>query len=212
MADETPTPVDGATALHELVRRLLTYAMGYTDQNFFRPAGQRAPVGSTSTPYATVKLYGSELLSYNLRRFDADDPAVADVAEGLTPSDLVEVIDGLGAITASVQFFKDGRVDGAGRSVWGEAALSRAQSLVRRLEMSHVVDQANAYGLAYQGPVGPIRDLSDPKVDGVGERRAQVDLVFNFGDAEVAAQAMFRTVVFNVKVQQPDGHISEVSS
>jgi hypothetical protein len=204
--------IDVATALHELIRRYLTFVMGYADENFFRPSGQRAPVGSTSAPYATVKLYGDKFLSYNLRRVPFDDPAVEGLTDDLEENDLVEIIDGLSTVTASVQFFKDGRVDGAGRPVWGEAALSRARSLVRRLELSQSVEKANEYGLAYNGTVGPIRDLSDVKIDGVGERRAQVDLIFSFGDAELAAQAMFRTVVFNVKVQQPDGHINEVSS
>lgn len=202
--------MDTATALHELVRRLLTFAMGYTDQNFFRPAGQRAPVGAVNAPYATIKIYGDELLSYNLRRFDVDDPRVAGVVSGLASSDLVEVIDGLGMFTASVQFFKDGRVDGAGRPAWGDAAQSRARILVRRMELSPTVDQANAYGLAYH-TASAVRDLSDPKVDGVGERRAQVDLTFSVGDAEVAAQNMFRIVTLSMKVQQPDGHINEVS-
>jgi hypothetical protein len=215
LADETtPSPVDALTALHELVRRLLTTVMGYTDTSFFRPAGQRAPVGSTDKPYATVKLYAEELLSFNLRRFEVTDSAVTVPVEklGNPTSDLIEVIDSLDTVTASVQFFKDGRVDAVGRAAWGEAALSRAHALVRRLELTQSVEAANALGLAYQGTLGPVRDLSDVKVDGVGERRAQVDLVFCFSDSEAAAQAMFRSVSFLVKVQQPDGYINEVSS
>lgn len=201
---------DAETALHRLLRRLFVFALG-TDSNFFRPEGQRAPAGPASAPYATVNLYLSEVASYNLRRWAYADPVVAAVRPALDPApDLLEVMESLDRVTVSVQFWRDGAVDGAGRAAWGETARARALSLVRRLEMSPVVERANEYGLAYAG-ASAVRDVSGV-VDGNYERRAQVDLTFYVANAEVLSLGMFREASLDVKIQQPDGHISEVSA
>lgn len=212
MADEepTPAPVDASTALHLLLRRFLTFVMGYTDTNFFRPAGQRAPAGNAAAPYATIQILDSELLSFNFKRFAFDDPQAAAYTSELEMADLVEIISALETVTVSVQFWKDGAVDGAGRAAWGEKAFDRARRLVKRLELSTSVEQANLYGLGYQS-AGKVRNL--PAVVDAGlERRSQVDIVFSFGDAEAAAQSMFASVAVGIQIQQPDGHISEVSA
>jgi len=201
------SPVLALTALHELIRRLLTVAMGYTDTNFFRPDGQRAPAGAFKDPYATVKLYNNSLASYNLRRFSVTDPVVV----GLVPvgtTDLIEVIDSCDVIVASVQFWRDGATDGSGRTAWGVGALDRASTLAKRMELSATVEQANKFGLGYGGS-SIVRDLS-AVVDGSQENRAQVDLTFYFSSPELAAINMFKVAQFDLKVQQPDGHIQEV--
>lgn len=204
---------DARTALHQLLRRLFVYTLGYTDTNFFRPDGQRAPAGASDAPYATVKILSTSLESFNMRRYEVTDPDVDPVlpvfAEG-EATDLLEVLEALDQVIVSVQFWRDGRVDGAGRAAWGEAAHARASSLVRRLEMSHSIDYANQLGLGYSS-ASQVRDLSG-LVDGSFERRAQVDLTFYVADAEVLALNMFKSATFDVKIQQPDGHISEVSA
>jgi len=204
---------DAATALHELLRRLCQHTLG-VGENFFRPAGQRAPAGPASAPFATINVISNELASFNLRRWSPDDPAVAavtpPVGEHETPPDLLEVLEGLDQVVASVQFYRDGAVDGVGRPVWGDAAHARAASLVRRLEMTFSVERANLYGLAYSS-ASAVRNLSSV-VDGSSERRAQVDLTFYVANAEVVAMSMFRTLSIAIQVQQPDGHINEVSA
>lgn len=204
---------DASTSLHRLLRRLFCYAVG-ADAAFFHPEGQRAPSGAANAPYATVKIYAGEVASYNLRRWTYSDPAVIDVrptiGEHDSAPDLLEVMESVDKMTVSVQFWRDGAVDGAGRPTWGESARARAESLVRRLEMSASVERANEYGLAYSS-ASPVRDVSGT-VDGNYERRAQVDLTFYVANAEVLSIGMFKEASFDVKVQQQDGHISEVSA
>lgn len=202
---------DASTALHELVRRALARALGLTDTNFFRPDGQRAPAGAANAPYATVKLYGATMASYNLRRYEVTDPAVEDVVPADPgDADLLEALEAMTEFTASVQFFRDGAVDGAGRPAWGEGAFDRAKRLVMRIEMSDAAMYLAGLGLAYVS-ASQVRDLS-AVADGSNERRAQVDLTFYVADAEVALMNMFKTATFAVEVQQPDGHIDEVSA
>lgn len=197
------------TALHEIVRRVLGRVLG-TDNNFFRPEGQRAPSGAANAPYATVKIYSSQLVSFDLRRWFPSDLAVAHVVPEGTVTDLVEVLETTTQFTASVQFWRDGSVDGAGRAAWGEGARDRAERLIMNLELSASIELMNSVGLGYS-TASNIRDVSGV-VDGNYERRAQVDLTFYFSNSAVAAINMFKTATFDIKVQQPDGHISEVSA
>lgn len=202
--------LDCIAAVHALVRRLCRAAMGMTDDNFFRPHGMRAPAGAASLPFATIQIYASDMASIDVRRFLVGDPAIADVLPDAIETGMLEVAETLDSFTASVQFWRDGAVDGAGRPTWGETAHSRARSLVARLWLSENVERANAYGLAYAGS-SQVRDLSGI-VDGAIERRAQVDLSFYVSNAEVAAINAFQSASIDIKVQQPDGHINEVST
>jgi hypothetical protein len=202
--------LDYMTALHQLVRQLLQAALGLTDENFFRPHGMRTPAGAASQPYATVQIYASDMASFDLRRFLVTDPNVADVVPVGTSTNLIEVLETLDFFTASVQFWRDGAVDSAGRPTWGETAHSRARSLVARLELSENVALANSYGLGYS-KASQVRDLSG-NVDGANERRAQVDLTFYVSNAEVAAINSFRYANLQLKIQQPDGHLNEVNT
>jgi hypothetical protein len=202
--------VDGMTALHTLLRLLLVRASGVSDLNFFRPYGQRAPVGDAAAPYATVRLMTSDEVSANLRQWVVTDPAVAGVVDPEEDHDLVEVLESFDEITVSVQFWKDGRVDAVGRGSWGEAAHSRAASLVRRLWMTHSVEYANQLGLGFVS-ASQVRDLS-AVVDAFNERRAQVDLTFYVTNAETFVLNTFASAAFDVKIQQPDNRIEEVTT
>lgn len=182
--------------------------MGYSDTNFFRPEGTRNPTGPTSKPYATVKLHSPEILSVNMVRVVPSSDTDHLVTPTQVPPDLIEVIDSIESITTSVQFFRDGNVDGVGRPIWGEGALSRASSLVKRMNFSHVVDKMFSFGLGFMS-ASQIRDLSTV-VDGVNERRAQVDLEFVISSPEAVALQMFKSAEIGIKMQQPDGSINEV--
>jgi hypothetical protein len=202
--------LDYMAAVQALLRRLCQETLAIEDGNFFRPHGQRAPAGAASAPYATIQIYASDMASLDVRRFLVTDPAVADVLPVGVQTDLIEVAETLDSFTASVQFWRDGAIDAAGRPAWGETAHSRARSLATRLMLSENVSRANSYGLAYAGS-SQVRDLS-ANVDGANERRAQVDLFFYVSNAEVAAINAFRSATFDIRVQQPDGHINEVST
>lgn len=201
--------LDYVAALHELLRRLFREATG-ADENFFRPHGMRAPAGPANAPYATLQIYSSDGLSLDIRRFLASDTEIGDVVPVGTTTNLVEILETMDEFTVSVQFWRDGAVDGSGRPSWGENAHSRARTLAGRLWLSENVMRANVYGLGYAG-ASQVRDLSG-NVDGANERRAQVDLKFYASDALVSAINSFRTASLDIKVQQPDGHISEVST
>ena len=206
MTDPTPpTPpvLDYLTAVNRLVRRACRETLGVAE-GYFKPARQRRPAGATSYDYATVTITRSDMVSVNVQRLSPTDLRIA----GLVPEGavLVELVDPLDEVTASVNFYRSGATDAAGLPVAVNQTMSRASTLVKLLESSTAAERLRAYGLGYAG-ASAIRDLSD-KVDGNYEDRAQVDLTIYASDPVLLVVTAFASAALDIKFQTSTGLVT----
>ena len=193
-------PRDYMSAVSWLVRRLCREILGLPT-GYFKPARGRQPAGSTTYDYATVSIIRSNMVSVNVRRFNADDPRVY----GYVPAyaELTELVDPLDEFTASVNFYRSGKTDAAGLPEAVAQTMSRARTLAKLLESSDAAERMRAYGLGYV-TASVCRDLS-ATVDGNFEDRTQVDLDFYVSDPVVIAVNAIAEVDLEIKLQTQSG-------
>ena len=193
-------PRDYMSAVNWLVRRLCRETLD-TQVGYFKPARQRRATGTTTYDFATVGITSSDLVSIDVRRFNADNPRVY----GYVPAyaELVELADPIDQFTASINFYRSGEADPAGLPVAVAQTMSRARTLVKLLKTSEAAERMRGYGLGYI-TASQCRDLS-ATVDGNYEDRTQVDLEFYVSDPVVIGVNAFAEADLEIKFQTSTG-------
>lgn len=172
-----------AKIINRNIRRLLRAVYGIADDDFFRPADQKAPTGTIDQQFGTVRIMAMPSEGVDVaRQFDEDDPSL----------NVRETIDGVRHITASVQFFR------------GDA-YTKAARLPALMRSSLAMDECRAQGLGFIRCGAP-RNLTQ-EVDTNFEERGQIDVEFYvIAHEEISIPTYGRfPISIDMAIEKPDG-------
>jgi hypothetical protein len=155
------------------IRQIIRVAMGM-DADSVRPANQLAGAGTQVQHLATVEI---------IRTTDLGWPAITtENVDDTDASPVIENVDQLKQVVASVNFYRGGNADAAGIAGWTLRAVDDAARVGQRMAMSATFDLIRGLGLAFID-ASDARDLTALE-NGLWKSRGQVDLTFNVVNRE----------------------------
>lgn len=172
-----------AQDINRNIRRLLRTVYGITDENFFRPADQKAATGTISQQFGTVRIMAMPSEGVDVLRQENED---------LPSLNVLETIEGVRHITASVQFFR------------GDA-YTKAARLPALMRSSAAMDTCRAQGLGFIRCGSP-RNLTQ-EIDTNFEERGQIDIEFYvIAREEISLPTYGRfPMSIDMAIEKPDG-------
>jgi hypothetical protein len=171
--------------INDNIRLLLRALYGIADEDFFRPADQKAATGTIDQQFGTVRIMAMPSVGVDVLT-QRDDEAL--------PLNVKETVQGTRHIIASVQFFR------------GDA-YTKAARLPALMRSSLAMDACRARGLGFIRCGSP-RNLTQ-QVDTNFEERGQIDVEFYVIANEVISLPTYGEFPMSIDlaIEKPDGSL-----
>jgi hypothetical protein len=187
--------------LAQSIRQIVRIAMGMP-ANSVRPEDQVAGVGGQIDHLATVKVMMVDEVGWPAITYSADPDNA--------PNGLLENVDQLLRLHASVNFYRGGTANNAGIANWTLKAADDAARLPQRLKMTAIHDQLTALGL-YFVDASHARDLT-ALLNVAWRSRGQIDLRFYAVNRESAAIGSLGSGTFTTKFRTNGREITDTTT